>query len=78
MDERRTFAAKYVYPSELGLHIEHYTEAEARAAYEDAKSRGINNVRLDGLILTWMVFNPRKSEVPELEQLNKTENTEND
>jgi hypothetical protein len=59
------FAAKHVYPSELGLHIEHYTEAEARAAYEDAKSRGINNVRLDGLILTGLVYNPRQSEMSE-------------
>lgn len=57
----KTFAIKSVYPSEQGLHLEHYTEAEAQAAYKDAKSRGINNVELDGLILTWKVYNPRSS-----------------
>lgn len=62
MMNRQGFAFKHVYPSELGLHIEHYTEAEAKAAYEDAKSKGMN-VRLDGLILTWQFYNPRKSEM---------------
>lgn len=53
------FAAKRVYPSEQGLHFEHYTEADAQAAYTDAKSRGINNVEIDGLILTWKFHNPK-------------------
>ena len=64
MMNRREFAVKHVYPSELGLHIEHYTKAEAKAAYEDAKSKGMK-VRLDGLILTWQFYNPRKLEVSE-------------
>lgn len=54
----RGFAIKSVYPSELGMHIEHYTEVEAQAAYTDAKSKGMN-VRLDGSILTWQFYNPR-------------------
>lgn len=62
MVDRQGFAAKNVYPSELDLHIEHYTEEEAKAAYEDAKSKGAN-VRLDGLIITFRFYNPRKSEV---------------
>ncbi len=53
------FAAKRVYPSEQGLHIECYTEAEAQAAYEDAKNRGINNVEVDGCVYTWKFYNPR-------------------
>lgn len=44
MSNNHRFAAKRVYPSEQGLHFELYTEAEAQAAYKDAKSRGINNV----------------------------------
>lgn len=47
------FAARRVYPSEQGLQIKCYTEAEAKAAYAHVKNRGINNVELDGLILTW-------------------------
>lgn len=58
MDNNHGFAFKHVYPSELGLHIEHYTLWEARAAYVDAKSKGMN-VRLDGSILTWQFLNPR-------------------
>ena len=57
--DSRGFAAKHVYPSPLGLHIEHYTTTEAQAAYADAKSRGINNVELNGLILTWKFYNPK-------------------
>lgn len=57
--DSRGFAAKHVYPSPLGLHIEHCTTQEAQAAYADAKSRGINNVELNGLILTWKFYNPK-------------------
>ncbi len=61
MSDEKGFLLKYVYPSELGLHIEHYTEAEAKAAYEHAKSKGAN-VRLDGVILTWQFYNPRSQD----------------
>ncbi len=47
------FGAKRVYPSEQGLHIECYTEAQAQAAYADATSKGISNIELDGLVLIW-------------------------
>lgn len=67
------FAAKRVYPSEQGLHFEHYTEAEAQAAYEDAKSRGINNIELDGVILTWKFYNPRSPHpIPIRQERNRT------
>lgn len=62
------FAAKRVYPSDCGLHIEHYTETEAQAAYADAKSRGINNVELDGLVLIWK-FPNRKANIDSEEAL---------
>lgn len=54
----QNFAAKRVYPSEQGLHIEHYTETEAQAAYVDAKSKGMN-VELNGLVMTWKFHNPK-------------------
>lgn len=55
----KEFGAKRVYRSESGLHIELYSEAEAQAAYNDAKSRNINNVELNGLVLTWKFPNPK-------------------
>lgn len=55
------FRFKHVYPSEQGLHIELHTEAEAYAAYQDAKNRGINNVEVDGVIYTWKLPNNRRN-----------------
>lgn len=52
------FAAKRIYPSEQGLHIEHYDNAQAQAAYADAKRVGAD-VELNGLVLTWKFSNPR-------------------
>lgn len=52
------FAARKVYSSEEGLHIEMYSLTDAEAAYLDAKTRGINNVKLDGLVLTWQFKKP--------------------
>jgi hypothetical protein len=52
------FAAKKVYPSDKGIHIEHYNE-EAKAAYEDALRKN-KNVTIDGMVLTWH-FPPRKN-----------------
>lgn len=46
------FAAKRVYPSEKGIHIEFATEAEARECYEDSLRRGITSNELDGLTVT--------------------------
>ncbi len=46
------FIAKKVYPSQEGLHFEHYTEEEALLSYEDARKKG-KNVALNGLIMTW-------------------------
>lgn len=46
------FAAKKVYFSDKGIHIEHYTEEEAKAAYEDALRKN-KNVTIDGVVLTW-------------------------
>lgn len=57
------FVAKRVYPSEQGLHIEHYDDAQAQAAYADAKSVGAD-VELDGLVLTWKFSNPRSTMLP--------------
>ena len=57
------FATKQVYPSEQGLHFEHYTEEEALAAYKDAKSRGINNIELTGLVVVWKFSNPKNTPV---------------
>jgi hypothetical protein len=57
---QKEFGAKRVYPSEEGLHFELYTQAEAQAAYDDAKNRNVS-VELNGLILTWKFPNPKKS-----------------
>ncbi len=46
------FTARRVYPSSDGIAIEHYTEREAKAAYQDAISKN-KSVTLDGLVLTW-------------------------
>lgn len=56
------FAAKKVYPSSEGIHIEHYTEEEAKAAYEDALRKN-KNVTIDGVVLTWHLP-PRKNNLP--------------
>ncbi|OKH52674.1 hypothetical protein NIES2101_13615 [Calothrix sp. HK-06] len=53
------FAAKKVYPSDKGIHIEHYTEEEAKAAYEDALRKN-KNVTIDGVVLAWHLP-PRKN-----------------
>ena len=52
MSTNYEFAAKRVYPSIDGICIEHYTEREAKAAYQDAQRKN-KTVTLDGLILTW-------------------------
>lgn len=57
---KSSFAAKSVYPSELGLHIEHHSEDEALKAYTHAKNQGMT-VRLDGAVMTWQFYNPRKN-----------------
>jgi hypothetical protein len=46
------FTARRVYPSPDGLAIEHYTEDDALAAYQDAIRKN-KTVTLDGLVLTW-------------------------
>ena len=60
MQNNYGFATKRVYPSEEGLHFEHYTQEEAEIAYIDALGKGAN-VELNGIILTWKFNNSRKS-----------------
>ncbi len=52
MSTNYDFAAKRVYPSLDGICIEHYTESEAKAAYQDAQRKN-KSVTLNGLVLTW-------------------------
>lgn len=59
MPKNYCFAAKKVYPSDEGIHIEHYIEEEAQAAYEDALRKN-KNVTIDGVALT-LHFPPRKN-----------------
>lgn len=47
--EIKGFAAKRVYPSNKGIHIEFATVEEARVCYEDSLRRGITSNELDGL-----------------------------
>jgi hypothetical protein len=61
------FAAKNVYPSEIGMHIECYTKEDAEAAYFDCKLKKMN-VELNGATIIWKFHNPKqtisKSSIP--------------
>ncbi|GJD20384.1 hypothetical protein RIVM261_053400 [Rivularia sp. IAM M-261] len=59
INNNQGFAAKNVYPSEQGLHIECSSQEEAQAAYADCKQKGMN-VELDGTTVTWRFHNPKK------------------
>ncbi len=54
------FPAKNVYPSEIGIHIECYSEEDAEAAYFDCKSKGMN-VEFDGTTVIWKFHNPKET-----------------
>lgn len=43
------FAAKRVFATEKGIHIEFASAREAKECYEDSLSRGITTNELDGL-----------------------------
>jgi hypothetical protein len=58
--DNQGFAAKNLYPSESGLHIECCTKEEAQAAYADCNSKGMN-VELDGTTIIWKFHNPKTS-----------------